>query len=567
MGLKTIMVRLSLMCVLATAQHYCLPPYCTEPHGVVGKYTLAASEPTHCYDWIFKYLNNVVPGSQNHGKGYRNTTSIEGHPIKETYDSSATDILAMESNECGLSLGHPLNQTVPMTEQEKALVAQGRRLPTGELHQCPCALEGRAHIINASSVLRDVLTSQVHNGSLPPISLPEAQFIQRGGLNGIFGMHSVKCGFHSSGPCLFEQVERGVARTWRANFSSGYKPLMDNNVMLWTPTLGPLLDLFLRDGVDFYPMRWTAPTADGTREVFSVLVSPCGKQLYEIAAPDSGSRPVTQFHKMPMARAVFKEWNEPGPLPLVPLRISRAVTPKLMNKVLEFYGATGGESAGRLGFRSKVLLDETSENGVRAVTLRLSESAAVHMQLWAVPETDEPAPWAPSPNGGFEQDFADSKHINQVTGTALGRAEDFCEVGDWSVARYTWYVLHTHEATLALAPSNTSTLNPPVGEPMNVFLDDHISWDCTAAECELSAGSRALFDAGSRATYISYEEVDVGTFWWPYSYDPAGYGLELHWYNQVHGFSPVGEPPPSCFNALADGSCPGSSAAPDEIHV
>merc|ERR1712125_177851 len=138
----------------------------------------------------------------------------------------------------------------------------------------------------------------------------------------------------------------------------GYSPLMDNNLLLWTPTLRPLLDLFLRDGVHFYPMRWTAKLHGEVREVYSVLASPCGKQLYEIAAPDSGGRPAEQFHKMAMSRAVFEHWNEPGPLPLVPSRVSRAVTPAQLNDVLEFYGATGSPKAAQLGFSGKVLLDE-----------------------------------------------------------------------------------------------------------------------------------------------------------------------------------------------------------------
>merc|ERR1712039_394442 len=189
----------------------------------------------------------------------------------------------------------------------------------------------------------------------------------------------------------------------------------------------------------------------------------------------------------------------------------------------------------------------------------------VHMQLWAVPEPELGEPWTPNPVGGFKQDFMDARTIDQVNGKALDRAEKFCDAGDWTVSRYTWYMLQTHEATLAPVPSNTSTLHPPVGEPMNVFMDDHISWDCTSAECELAAGSHALFEFGSRATYISYQEPTVGTFWWPYSHDPAGYGFQLHWYNQAPGFSPVGEPPLECFNALPDGSCPTLSAADRRI--
>jgi hypothetical protein len=386
------------------------------------------------------------------------------------------------------------------------------------------------------------------------MSKDELDFVMAGGFNGIFGLHTVKCAFHSSGPCLFDQIERGISRLWAGNFSKGYHPLMDNNLMLWTPTLGPILDHFLEDGVDFFPMRWLAPSDDGRREVFSVLASPCGKVLYEIAAPDAGGRARHLFHEMPMSRAVLHNWNEPADQPLVPLRVAHAVPVRLMDQMLEFYGASGSADAEALGFKTTVLLDETGKDGSRAVTLKLSSSATVHLQLWAVPQPDDPEPWRPG-SEGFKGDFADARVVNQVTGVPVKAAADFCESGSWSVDIYSWYMLHTHKATLAPIPSNTSTLSPPVGEPMNIFLDDHISWDCASAECELAAGSRALFNSGSHITYMPVE-----SFWWPYSHDPAGYGIELHWYNQASGFQPVGETPLSCWTPLQDGSCPGATA-------
>merc|ERR1711990_824446 len=99
-------------------------------------------------------------------------------------------------------------------------------------------------------------------------------------------------------------------------------------MLFWTATLGPLLDALLRDGIDFYPMVWTAPaSASGpTRDVYSVLMSPCGKQLVEVAALENGGRSRDIFHEMDIPRAIFEEWNEPvDPVVqgLMPLRMSR----------------------------------------------------------------------------------------------------------------------------------------------------------------------------------------------------------------------------------------------------
>jgi len=302
------------------------------------------------------------------------------------------------------------------------------------------------------------------------------------------------------------------------------------------------------------------------QEVFSVIASPCGKVLIEVAAPDAGGRPKEQFHAMPMARAVLKQWNEPAGQPLVPLRISRAVTPELMQPMLKFYGAKGGDRAARLGFHTQVLLDETGADGTRAVTLKLSASATVHMQLWARPEESQPAPWTPNPIGGFAQDFSDSKTSNQVTGKSLPRAAGFCREGTWSVQRYTWYVLQTHKATLEPPPANASTLTPPAGKDQNVFIDDHVSWDCTSPECEVSAGTRSLYEAGSHITHQKYTPpFSNQSTWWPYSHDPAGYGIELHWFHARPDFQPQGELPQVCFIPYDDGTCPGSRPAATEL--
>lgn len=78
----------------------------------------------------------------------------------------------------------------------------------------------------------------------------------------IFGMHSVFCAFHASGPCTLAEVEAGVSVVWANNYSKGYHPLMDTNIMLWASSIGPLLDALLRDGIDFYPMVWQGEHSD-----------------------------------------------------------------------------------------------------------------------------------------------------------------------------------------------------------------------------------------------------------------------------------------------------------------
>merc|ERR1712100_851137 len=131
-----------------------------------------------------------------------------------------------------------------MTVAEQQMADQGLRLPTGQMHQCACAYQGRAHIIKGSQETTVPVQASSDHEEIPPMSEGELQWIMAGGMNSIFGLHTVKCAFHTSGPCLLEQIEEGIARIWSGNFSQGYHPLMDNNLMLWTPTLGPLLDHF-----------------------------------------------------------------------------------------------------------------------------------------------------------------------------------------------------------------------------------------------------------------------------------------------------------------------------------
>ena len=62
------------------------------------------------------------------------------------------NVLGAESNECFTFIGnYELNISDEMNDHDKWLVSEGYRLPTGALHQCQCALQGRAHIINGTT--------------------------------------------------------------------------------------------------------------------------------------------------------------------------------------------------------------------------------------------------------------------------------------------------------------------------------------------------------------------------------------------------------------------------------
>jgi hypothetical protein len=58
---------------------------------------------------------------------------------------------------------------------------------------------------------------------------------------------------------------------------------------------------------------------------------------------------------------------------------------------------------------------------------------------------------------------------------AFGRYP-FCTQGQWTVDRYSTYILRVHETVMTPAPANPATDPLPAGKPMDVFLDDHISW-------------------------------------------------------------------------------------------
>lgn len=577
----------ALLLVGSRAQHYCWP--CAAPHGVVGKWTNAASDAPAVYDWVFKYLNNIAQGARNVGDGthayYKaawETDVVEGWDV-------APNVLGAEVNECGTFIGDYETGVGPnMTDEEAALVAAGLRLPTGELHQCPCAVQGRAHIVNGTTkdiydwaAVADAWGAEYtaaararadaqYAQAAPVLSPAEAAAYSSGT---IFGIHSVGCPFHRSGPCALRDVEAGARRAWaiETNFSRGATPHTDNNLMLWVESLGPVLDAFRRDGVPFYPMTWRASDGAGGRggEMFSALASPGGKLLVEIASADAGGRGREQFHAAPLARAVLdgrdlarSVSNRPAEgtadraaRPLAPLRVSRAVGAARLDATLAFYGVPEPTDASvALGFgHSRVLLDETSANGDRAVTLMLSPNATVHLQLWARAE-DEPAPGGPPfPS---DDDFAAAVASNQVNGGQPAGAAAFCAAGEWTVERYVTYLLKTHETVMTPAPADPDPLHPPAGASMDVFLDDHLSWDCTSpVECDMARAGAALYALGHRVQWVG--SADFG--WAPYSYDPSGYGVELHWNAAADGFAPSGVAPPGCFDAFeSNGTCAGA---------
>ena len=563
------------------AQHYCWP--CAVLHGVIGKYTSAAVEPVVIYDWLFKYLNPA-----NEDDGTHNFYSIKlGQEMKESWDV-APNTLAAEVNECGTFIGnYEFNISNPMTPHEQELVAEGLRLPSGNLHECRCALQGRSHIVNSTTknttnwqAMEDAWgaaftasakekANAAYDDAVSVLSPREAAVYSA---DAIFGAHSVFCGFHASGPCLLSEVERGVRRAWgldeEGNFSSGYRPLMDNNLMLWVRSLGTLLDAFLRDGVPFYPMVWNASTPSSTsrslpeqkRLMFSVLASPGGKVLLEIASEDPGGRGIELFNAMPQhARAVLDGLpvdlsvaNQPVPghadddwerRPIAPLRISRAVGPALLNSTLAFYGVGGGDggsdtakaNATDLGFGgAKILLDRVdSLTGDRAVTILLSPNATVHLQLWARHDAAEGVD-IDGPPFPSDADFTEAQGSNQVNGGQPANASDFCAAGNWTVERYVQYILNTHatvmtslnatQASQPAAPLDQGDnhvsasdddddegdifLHPPAGNSMDVFLDDHISWDCTSpTECDIARGGAALYASGAHVQWLGSDEA------------------------------------------------------------
>ena len=153
-----------------------------------------------------------------------------------------------------------------MTPEQQELVEKKQRLAVGEMHQCPCARQGRLHIIKGSvdPSLQDYskvdalwgknytdAAQQAHDAMEHKLEYVSSTEEYSATLHHeIFGMHSVFCGFHKSGPCTLQEVEDGVTRSWNkggkgtsSNFSAGYVPLMDNNLMLWTESIGPLLDV------------------------------------------------------------------------------------------------------------------------------------------------------------------------------------------------------------------------------------------------------------------------------------------------------------------------------------
>eukprot|EP00547_Thalassionema_nitzschioides_P000728 CAMPEP_0194214914 /NCGR_PEP_ID=MMETSP0156-20130528/16341_1 /TAXON_ID=33649 /ORGANISM="Thalassionema nitzschioides, Strain L26-B" /LENGTH=599 /DNA_ID=CAMNT_0038943289 /DNA_START=280 /DNA_END=2075 /DNA_ORIENTATION=+ len=543
----------------SSAQHYCWP--CALSGGVIGKDTHAASNPDVCYEWMFKYLNNVVPGSDNRGNGVYSVTGDDGDKYSFSL-SEPPNIIAAEGNEPGITSFGNATYLLPEPPAEKkgALENAGLRLPTGP-HKTPCARTGRAAIINATLLTGEDLTNFSKFTNDWGEEYVQKMSDEKNLVQGSFGIHNVACMYHPSGPCKLADIELAIASAWANNYTNGYVPLMDNNVMLWTTTLGPLLDAYVRDGVEFYPMRWSTNRGDGM--AYSVLANPCGLTMVEIASTDVGSRGIEQFNSMPHRRAILEQssiGNDETLLPpLVPIRISRAVGADLMDATLEFYGAgedtASLERAAKLGFNTTILADETID-GDRAVTIMLSDDATVHLQLWARQEEEVSTD---SPEFPSDDAFVEAKGSNQVNGGQPQNAKDFCKSGTWTVGRFNTFVKKTLETTLSPPPSlGYDVLKPPVGSGMNMFMDTHFSWDCTAPHCEIAAGTQALFESGSRLQmFVSSTHSDKT--WMVYSHDPSGFGMQLHWIgSSLPGFDPQGVLVNFCLKADEDGACAGS---------
>jgi len=187
------------------------------------------------------------------------------------------------------------------------------------------------------------------------------------------------------------------------------------------------------------------------------------------------------------------------------------------------------------------------------VTIMLSPEASVHLQLWSRPEVEP----IQGPSFPTLHDFEASAGSNQVNGGQPAEAQGFCESGTWTVQRYSEYILAVHETVMTPVPSaGSDDLRPPVGNIMDVFLDDHFAWDCTDPdECDMTRGGRALANFSRRTQWVYTN--GLGGNWTPYSYDPAGYGIQLHWYFASEGFAPEGPIYPSCFAPYGtNGTCP-----------
>ena len=135
------------------------------------------------------------------------------------------------------------------------------------------------------------------------------------------------------------------------------------------------------------------------------------------------------------------------------------------------------------------------------------------------------------------------------------------------MARYNQYLLKTHasvghsrpaaaagggrnrsadgaHAAMAMTPSATTTTTAavatrtaPAGNSMDVFVDDHLSWDCTSPlDCDEAAIGAALYGLGLHVQWLGSDEAG----WTAYTHDPAGYGIELHWFAAPDGFRPSG---------------------------
>merc|ERR1712186_191847 len=109
-----------------------------------------------------------------------------------------------------------------------------------------------------------------------------------------------------------------------------------------------------------------------------------------------------------------------------------------------------------------------------------------------------------------------------------------------------------------LPPPGYDILHPPVGITMDMFVDEHFAWGCASDKFDMAAGGKALYVFGSRVQWYGPFHVHGHDLWTVYSYDPSGYGVQLHWSYASPGFKPEGTAPGMCWSPNKEGICDGS---------
>ena len=104
---------------------------------------------------------------------------------------------------------------------------------------------------------------------------------------------------------------------------------------------------------------------------------------------------------------------------------------------------------------------------------------------------------------------------------------------------------------------NEEITSPSCGFPQ--WLDNHYSWDCSDDDCKLDDFVRRL--EANKWKYhwgVANDYDQQGHNWWQvYTFDPSGYGVQLHFPFQTPLLAPpVDDIPPACFHTFENGTCP-----------